>query len=170
MSLLSKTYNFINFVTERVGYLVFGKVFSLTLIGLMVFSFPESFETYARVSISSALFSAVLVIGLPYLVQLWSQDIKEFNASALWNVSLFFSIFSFLTLYTLSYDLLSLLSVIIIGVSPFIMSHLTEVAPNRLSHSVHFLLILLSQTLNSFELNLFLIGFSIIFNFFLLFI
>ena len=132
---------------DRGGYLVLGKVLSLLLIGVMVYFLPSFFDGYARASIASALVASVLIFGFPYVMQLQSQDYKKRDLILLSSTCLFFAVSAFIALYGLGYGLVSLLAVIIIGISPIIMGHVTEVFLPRQSNLIHFLLVVVSQPL-----------------------
>ena len=132
---------------DRGGYLVLGKALSLLLIGVMVYFLPSFFDGYARASIASALVASVLIFGFPYVMQLQSQDYKKRDLILLSSTCLFFAVSAFIALYGLGYGLISLLAVIIIGISPIIMGHVTEVLLPRQSNLIHFLLVVVSQPL-----------------------
>jgi hypothetical protein len=144
---LTSFYNTIKFVGNNVGYLVFGKFFSLAAIAALVYFQPFYFENYARTSISSALFASALIIGFPYAIQIRSQDLKKFDPFIIFHICSFFTILAFVTFYILDYDLLGFLAVIVIGISPVIMGHASEVFSLTKSNTIHFLLVALSQPL-----------------------
>lgn len=132
---------------ERGGYLIVAKALSLLLIAIMVYFLPSFFDTYARASIASALVASVLIVGFPYVMQLQSQDFKKPDLLLLSFTCLFFAISAFIALYGLGYGLITLLGVVIIGISPIIMGHVTEVFLSWQSNLIHFLLVVFSQPL-----------------------
>ena len=75
--LIAKNTRLIKLFGGQAVYLITGKSLGLGIIGLSYFLYPETFPRYAKITISSSLIAYVLILGIPYAVQIWSQDLKD---------------------------------------------------------------------------------------------
>jgi hypothetical protein len=134
-------------ISSQIGWLIVGKIIALSSIAIYFTIYPAYFDLYARTSIASSLLSTIALAGLPYTVQMWSQDSRKLSVRVLSSVSLFYISSSILVLSLFDYDSLMLFSVSVSGLSALWMSHLTQVCRPHEAHIVHFFFVALSQPL-----------------------
>ena len=136
------------------GYLVIGKMLSLLIIFSLYTLYPDTFDSYARISMSGSLLAGVAILGLPYAVQFWSQDFKLLMFRVMWPLCLFFMASTFIFLSFIGSTLVIYLSVLVVGFSSIWMAHLTEVLQPRIYYIYHMAFISLTQPL-MFIVNLY---------------
>ena len=145
--LIAKNTRLIKLFGGQAVYLITGKSIGLGIIGLLYFLYPESFPRYAKISISSSLIAYVLILGIPYAVQIWSQDLKQRSLGHLFIISILYSSIAFIGLSFLNYEFPTFLAVLVMGLSPIWLAHGYEAFQTKNVYFLHFGAVLLTQPL-----------------------
>ncbi len=145
--LIEKNTRLIKLFGGQAIYLITGKSLGLGIIGLSYFLYPETFPRYAKISISSALIAGVLILGIPYAVQIWSQDLKNRSLRNLLIISILYSSIGFIVLSFLHYEFATFLAVLVLGLSPIWLAHGYEAFKTKNVYFIHFVAVLFTQPL-----------------------